>query len=437
MMKVTAIAGINLSLPSQEAGRALIMLDSYDIIVVGAGPAGSCAAWRAALQGLTVLMIEKDPEIGLPVRCAEGISQRGVHAFLGDPDSRYISASINRVRLTSPDGTSVALSHELDGYILDRHLFDKALAGKAESAGAEILTGSPALGMKRSNEMWELRVNTAGSDVVIPARGIIAADGIKSMVGRWAGLASHTPVRGMESCYQYTLTDLDIEQNVIEMSFGSRISPGGYSWIFPKGDGKANVGLGVIRDVATEKITARDYLDRWIENRFPGAGYLRAFAGGVIISKALYSISSDGMILVGDAAHQINPLSGAGISSGMRAGWMGGGILAEQIAAGDTSARALKRYDAMWKRTLGDLHESHLRLAEVVLNMKDEQFNKLAGELSQLPEKKCTMYAAVSGAVRTSPSLLLKLAGYFRSWRSISSGSGYPEVPPDLPRTIP
>ena len=432
-MRVIRIAGINLSLPALEVGRALIVLDSYDIIVVGAGPAGSCAAWRAALEGLSVLLIEKDPEIGIPVRCAEGISQRGVHAFLGDPDPGYISATINRVRLTSPDGTSVALAHELDGYILDRQVFDKTLAGKAESAGAEILTGSPALGMKRSNEMWELKVHTDGSDFVIPARGIVAADGIESLVGRWAGLASHTPVRGMESCYQYTLTDLDIEQNVIEMSFGSRISPGGYSWIFPKGEGKANVGLGVIRNVAPEKITARDYLDRWVEEKFPCAGCLREAAGGVIIGKTLYSISSDGVILVGDAAHQINPLSGAGISSGMRAGWMGGGILAEQIAAGDTSARALKRYDAMWKRTLGDLQESHLKLAEVVLNMKDEQFNRLAGELSQLPEKKRTMYAAVSGAVRTSPSLLLKLAGYFRSWRSISSGSGYPDSPPDSP----
>ncbi len=429
-MKVTGIAGINLSHSGWEEGRALIVLDSYDIIVVGAGPAGSCAAWRAALEGLSVLLIEKEPEIGFPVRCAEGISQRGVHAFLGDPDPRCISASINRVRLTSPEGTSVVLAHELDGYILDRRVFDKALAEKAESAGAEILTGSPALGMKRSNEMWELTVNTAGSDVVIPARGIVAADGIESIVGRWAGLASHTPVRRMESCFQYTLADLDIEQNVIEMVFGSKISPGGYSWIFPKGEGKANVGLGVIRHVVPEKITARDYLDRWVEDRFPGARCLRAVAGGVIVGKTLYSISSDGVILVGDAAHQINPLSGAGISSGMRAGWMGGGILAEQIAAGDTSARALKRYDTMWKRTLGDLQENHLRLAEVVLNMKDEQFNKLAGELSLLPEKKRTMYAAVSGAVRTSPSLLLKLAGYFRNWRSVSSGSGYPVTLP-------
>ena len=429
-MKATWIAGINLSHPAWEVRRILIVQDSYDVIVVGAGPAGSCAAWRAALDGLSVLLIEKDPEIGFPVRCAEGISQHSVQAFLGDPDPRFISASINRVRLTSPEGTSVVLARELDAYILDRRVFDKVLAGKAESAGAEILTGSPALGMKRSDGMWELTVNTAGSEVVIPARGIVAADGIESMVGRWAGLACHTLTREMESCYQYTLTDLDIEQNVIEMVFGSRTSPGGYSWIFPKGEGTANVGLGLIRNVAPEKITARDYLDRWIEERFPGAGCLRAVAGGVIVGKTLSSISSDGVILVGDAAHQINPLSGAGISSGMRAGWMGGGILAEQIAAGDTSARALKRYDSMWKRTLGDLHESHLRLAEVVLNMKDEQFNKLATELLKLPEKKRTMYAAVSGAVRTSPSILLKLAGYFRSWRSVSSGSGYPDTPP-------
>jgi len=316
--------------------------------------------------------------------------------------------------------------------VLDRLVFDKVLASRAASAGAEVLTSAPAVGMERCGAGWKLTVRLDGSEQSVYGAGVVGADGVESLVGRWAGLDTHTPIRDIESCHQCKLTDVDVDQNVIELVFGLHIAPGGYAWIFPKGDGIVSVGLGIFRSVAREQITAKDYLDRWIEARFPSVSRHDAVSGGVIIGTTLPSISADGLVLVGDAAHQINPLGGAGISSGMRAGWLGAGVMAEQIAKGDTSAKAMRRYDVLWRRMLGKLHEGHRRLADAIFDISDDQFNSLAELLAGLPDEKRTLYAAISAAIRTRPSMLMRLAGYFRHWRSSGSGSGYPDRPPEF-----
>jgi len=315
--------------------------------------------------------------------------------------------------------------------VLDRRVFDKVLAARAASAGAEVLTSAPAVGMERCGAGWELTVRKDGSEQNVYGAGVVGADGVESQVGRWAGLDTHTPIRDIESCHQYKLTGVDVDQSVIELVFGLHIAPGGYAWIFPKGDGIVSVGLGIFRSVAREQITAKDYLDRWTEARFPAASRHDAVSGGVIIGTTLSSISTDGLVLVGDAAHQINPLGGAGISSGMRASWLGAGVMAEQIAKGDTSARAMRRYDVLWRRMLGKLHEDHRRLADAILSISDDQFNSLAGLLAGMPDEKRTLYAAISAAIRTRPSMLMRMAGYFRHWRSSGSRSGYPDRPPE------
>lgn len=366
----------------------------------------------------------------MPVRCAEGISARSFHAFLGKEEPGLICSRIKHIKLTGPSGVSALLAHEIDGYILDRSIFDRTLAARAESEGAEVATCSPATGLERSGDGWLVKVSSEDHEVSIRAGVVVGADGIESLVGRWAGIKTHTSLDRMESCYQYRLTGLDLEENVIELAFGSRIAPGAYAWIFPKGAGEANVGIGLLRSAAQERITARDYLDRWVETRFPDAGCSVGVSGGVIVSPTLPSISTHGLLLAGDAAHQINPLSGAGISSGMRAGWLAGKIAAEQIWKGDISGKALKRYDREWRRILGRLHESHFQLADTIFQSKDEEFDRVAGELASLPAERCTMFEAVRSVLRTRPPLLFKLAGYFRHWGR-GAKRGYPEIPPE------
>ena len=126
------------------------MKNQYDIIVVGSGPAGSMAARFAAEQGVSVLMLEKDRDVGYPVRCGEAVNKKGVEEFIASND-KWIAAKINKFSLNSPDGTEVVIEFQETGYILERRIFDYELAKTASNAGAEILTRAYANGLLFAN----------------------------------------------------------------------------------------------------------------------------------------------------------------------------------------------------------------------------------------------------------------------------------------------
>ncbi|HDK36580.1 MAG TPA: FAD-dependent oxidoreductase, partial [Bacteroidetes bacterium] len=115
------------------------MDDQYDVIIIGAGPAGSVTAWHASLGGAKVLLLEKDRDIGYPVRCAEGVGAAGLQSIV-DPDSRWIANKIKGVDLISPHLKTIHILNEDFGFVLNRKIFDNFLAGKAAKAGAEVLT---------------------------------------------------------------------------------------------------------------------------------------------------------------------------------------------------------------------------------------------------------------------------------------------------------
>ena len=115
------------------------MNNYYDIIVVGAGPAGSIAAKNAASQGASVLMLEKDRDVGYPVRCGEAVSLAGLEEFV-KPDPRWIAVEIDKFSFIAPDKTRIDVGFEGKGVILERKLFDYELANQASQVGTDILT---------------------------------------------------------------------------------------------------------------------------------------------------------------------------------------------------------------------------------------------------------------------------------------------------------
>src|SRR3989339_2031015 len=292
------------------------MNDSYDVIVVGAGPAGSTAARFAAAGGASVLMLEKDRDVGYPVRCGEAVSHEGVVQFI-QPDDRWIAARCDRFRLISPSGHSVI--PRLDGlaYVLERRIFDYELAKLAVKEGAEVVTKAYVYDLiKRDGTVEGVRATIKDRNVEIKGKVIIGADGVESRVGKWAGIDTTTHIRDMESCAQFTLGGVKVEEGILEFYFGDNVAPGGYLWVFPKGKDSANVGIGISVECAKEKSAVR-WLDEFVQRKFPGAAMLTRIAGGVPCAKTCDEIVKGNVMLVGDAAHQVNPTSGGGIISGM------------------------------------------------------------------------------------------------------------------------
>src|SRR5207249_1969984 len=176
----------------------------------------------------------------------------------------------------------------------------------------------------------------AGGDETCRARVVIGTDGVEAMVGRWAGLETRVPARDMESCAQYVLEGIDFDPDAIYLQFGADIAPGGYAWVFPKSPGVANVGLGLVALKADAR-NARQYLDAWIARRYPRGAKTACTVGGVIAHTTIRQTYTDGVLVAGDSAHMINPLSGGGIVNAMKAGRLAGGVAAAAIRAGDTS----------------------------------------------------------------------------------------------------
>ncbi|MCI0476618.1 MAG: geranylgeranyl reductase family protein, partial [Anaerolineales bacterium] len=240
----------------------------YDVVVVGAGPGGSTAAHDAAQAGLSVLLIEKRQEIGSPVRCAEGVGHEQLAQFI-EPDPKWIAAEISQLEITTRanGATQTLRAGGGHGYILERRVFDRVLAERAARAGAEVRVKTAVTGVVMENGRARgVKIRDGAGQMEIEAQIVIAADGVEAQVGRWAGLDTQLSLNDTMACAQFLLAGIDLDPTCTSYTISDEFAPGGYVWVFPKGAGKANVGLGVQADLP-RRANVIELLTRFIESQ--------------------------------------------------------------------------------------------------------------------------------------------------------------------------
>ncbi|SVE48337.1 uncharacterized protein METZ01_LOCUS501191, partial [marine metagenome] len=191
----------------------VLLHNKYDVVVVGGGPAGSMAAWEAAKGGTSVCMLEKDRDIGYPVRCGEAAGELGLKQLVDIKDS-WIAERITGAKIVAPSGTfvDVGFAPEKGGFILNRRIFDYDLSRNAANAGAKVFTKAYVKDVLMNNgQVNGVVLDYLGEEHSINAKVIIGADGLTSRVGRWGGMKTQVRMKDMESAIQYSVSNVDYE----------------------------------------------------------------------------------------------------------------------------------------------------------------------------------------------------------------------------------
>jgi digeranylgeranylglycerophospholipid reductase len=325
----------------------------HQLVIIGAGPAGSYAALTAARRGLDVLLIERDPEVGQPLACAEAISVVGLTSFI-EPDPSFIATDIYSLGFTVATGFAFTYrSTEQLGYVLHRPLFDQHIGRKAAEAGAALVTSTCADAIELSGDgPARIHLQTGNGSRWVTGDYVIAADGVESMIGRMAGIKTFLPLSRDDACLQYRVSGIDVDPSLLEFCVGKKYSPDGYLWVFSKSDRSANIGLG-LNPAANDNGELRRILERFLKERygkytveFESCGMVAKFVGFGILGR-------DNLLLAGDAARTVDSLTGAGIAKAMHTGRLAAQAVAAAVSGEIDRKNLVDRYRDTVKNEIG------------------------------------------------------------------------------------
>lgn len=346
----------------------------YDVVVVGARVGGSTSALFASKSDVDVLMIEKRQEIGTPVQCAEGITYNTFETLEMKPSEKYIRSRIKGANIHAPDGRCINYEGGIaEGLILDRKVFDKELASEAAKSGTDIMVKTPVKDLIiKDHKVYGVVAKHLGETIEVKADVVIAADGIESNMARIAGLKTIQSPQQICSCAQYEMVGLDTDPNYLEFYFGENVAPKGYVWIFPKGDGVANVGVGI----RSPDKTPLYYLDKFVSKL--DATPVELNIGGVPVAGPIEKTYTDGFLVVGDAAGHVDPVTGGGIHPTITCARIAGEVAAESVKNEDSSSKYLKTYEKIWKNEVGKGLSQSAKYRKMADKLSDNDMNSLA-----------------------------------------------------------
>lgn len=386
-----------------------------DCLVIGAGPAGSITAREVAKGGWNVLLIEKRPEIGVPVRCGEGVSKQLLDLVGLEKEGIHIDSEMDGAKIHSPSGHIITLGPEIAGpevgFVIKREYFDQRLAEESARAGAKVWVRADALSMKRVEDGFDVEVQRVNEKVRIRTKVVVAADGYESQVARWAGLDTKLELKDIDTCIQYEMVGIDTDERYTEFFLGKDIAPGGYIWCFPKDGSTANVGIGVNGAMITSPRAAKRYLDGFIKSRgrFSKGNITEINGGGVSVSLPLEETVADHLLIVGDAARMIDPLTGGGIYNGCYAGIQAGKTICEALEKGDTSKASLDVYESRWRGRLEMEMARNYLAKEKLLEVSDEMLDKVISAISEYDLQEITTEELLKAIASKYPEVIEEL----------------------------
>ncbi|MEM2110692.1 MAG: NAD(P)/FAD-dependent oxidoreductase [Candidatus Bathyarchaeia archaeon] len=341
-------------------------MENFDVVVVGAGTAGCMAAKTIATAGLNVCLVDRKEEksIGDKV-CGDAI---GKHHFdnlgLAYPKGEELERDILGAKIYSPDLKTVfrLVGEGLTGFIVNRYLFGQRLLKDAINAGAVLLDSTHVLepivendfvkGVLAENLKKGLKTELRGK-VVIDASGFSSV--VRSKLPPEMGIEQTISKEDYVICYREIreLKKEPEEPEFIKMYLDLEVAPGGYCWIFPERGTRVNVGLGV--SAVEDFQNPRNQLYKYVLSKqiFEESILIHGGGGYDPTRRPLDSLVGNGVVIIGDAACQVNPIDGGGIGPSMIGGKIAGDIIAEALEKGEPDRESLWSINIHYMKTYG------------------------------------------------------------------------------------
>jgi len=314
----------------------------HDVIVVGAGPAGSRVAQRLGQLGYSVVVVEKNPRPGDDICCTGILGQECLSAF--GLDNGLVLRQASSASFLSPSGEYLRLCRQSPvAAVVDRARLNVHLAEIAEASGAGYLFGAKAGDISIQPDGVEVRVNGQAEERVLKAKAAVIATGFGSTLPARLGLGEIKQfVLGAQA--EVAINGVD----EVEVYFDQKLTPGGFAWLVPTTDGRGLVGL-----------LTRGQADSSLENLLEiltARGKIAADrvdpSYDVVPLKPLPRTYADRVLVVGEAAGQVKATTGGGIYYGLLCADIAAGVLQRSLDADDFSAEALAAYEEAWRARL-------------------------------------------------------------------------------------
>jgi len=372
-------------------------MDRYDVIVIGGGPIGAVAAREAAKAGARTLLVERRREMKGPIACTGLIGPRTL-STLG-ASAGCVLREIRAVVGHAPDGSRLSLrADEVKGLVIDRRILEAELLAQARSAGVEVLLGTEAT----VTEKGEVTLAFTAEKDRVEAEVIIGADGPRSKIARGSGL---TPSSPPFSAAQAEIEATPEEEDRVEVYFGRTVAPGFFAWSVPAEEDRIRVGLAVPAGT-----NPQPFLERLLAERFP-TGRVLSRVFGLIPSCPTDRSVADRVILVGDAAGQVKPLTGGGLYTGGICASIAGRTAARAALSGRGDRAILAEYEVEWLNEIGSEIRFGLAARETLLPLDDSGVNAV---FAALDDPELLRFIAKTGDI-DRPSLLIS-ALIHRPW---------------------
>jgi len=363
----------------------MFMAEDWNVLIVGGGPAGLAAGEAAAKEGVRVLIVERQHEIGYPIHTSGGSWVSDMQA-LNIP--KHLYHPLHKVFFVSPHRevplhytTPVACVLDVRGVY--QHLASRAIAAGAtlrvrHTVEQTLVENGRVCGVTAKNHVNE-RV-TLQADVTIDASGVSRHVGVRTEMGK----AFHRYGYGAE----YDMYAPNYPQDELFLIMGSQFAPRGYAWAFPRGNGRVRLGVGVLHPDCDDD--ARVYLERIVHDlpqltdKFKGASPIEYHTGLFPSEGPVERFSRDGLLLAGDAGGHGSTLVGEGIRFAIYSGQMAGTVAAEAVKVGDTSAAFLGRFDKQWRARFGRDMDIAYMINKRIANYSDEQWDSALDLMKRL-----------------------------------------------------